>query len=49
MIKKKYFENNWIISKYKGLKADPILIEKAIYAFELGSCSREFLFMVDSD
>jgi len=35
MIKKKCFENNWIISKYKELKADPILIEKAIYAFEL--------------
>ena len=35
MIKKKCFENNWIISKHKELKADPILIEKAIYAFEL--------------
>jgi len=35
MIKKKCFENNWIISKYKELKADPILVEKAIYAFEL--------------
>ncbi|MCJ7650204.1 MAG: nucleotidyl transferase AbiEii/AbiGii toxin family protein [Candidatus Lokiarchaeota archaeon] len=35
MIKKKCFENNWIISKYKELKADPILIEKAIFAFEL--------------
>ena len=35
MIKKKCFENNWIISKYKEIKADPILIEKAIYAFEL--------------
>ena len=35
MIKKKCFENNWIISKYKEIEADPILIEKAIYAFEL--------------
>ena len=35
MIKKKCFENNWIISKYKEIKADPILIEKAIHAFEL--------------
>ena len=35
MIKKKCFENNWIMGKYKELKADPILIEKAIYAFEL--------------
>ena len=35
MIKKKCFENNWIISKYKEIQADPILIEKAIYAFEL--------------
>ena len=35
MIKKKCFENNWIISKYREIKADPILIEKAIYAFEL--------------
>ncbi len=35
MIKKKCFENDWIISKYKEIKADPILIEKAIYAFEL--------------
>lgn len=35
MIKKKCFENNWIISKYKEIKADPILVEKAIYAFEL--------------
>jgi len=35
MIKKKCFENNWIISKYRETKADPILIEKAIYAFEL--------------
>jgi len=35
MIKKKCFENNWIISKCKELKADPILVEKAIYAFEL--------------
>ena len=35
MIKKKCFKNNWIISKYKEIKADPILIEKAIYAFEL--------------
>jgi len=35
MIKKKCFEDNWIISKYKEIKANPILIEKAIYAFEL--------------
>ena len=35
MIKKKCFENNWIISKYREVQADPILIEKAIYAFEL--------------
>jgi len=28
MIKKKCFENNWIIGKYKELKVDPILIEK---------------------
>jgi len=35
MIKKKCFKNNWIISKYREIKADPILIEKAIYAFEL--------------
>ena len=31
MIKKKCFENNWIISKYREIKADPILIEKALY------------------
>ena len=48
MIKKKCFENNWIISKYKELKADPILIEKAIYAFELRSFSRELLLMGNS-
>ncbi len=35
MIKKKCFEKNWIISKHKELRTDPILIEKAIYAFEL--------------
>ncbi|HAJ31942.1 MAG TPA: hypothetical protein DCK79_00990 [Candidatus Atribacteria bacterium] len=35
MIKKKCFEKNWIIQKHKELKADPILVEKAIYAFEL--------------
>jgi len=35
MIKKKCFENDWITNKHKELKADPILIEKAIYAFEL--------------
>ena len=35
MIKKKCFENNWIMGKYKEIQADPILIEKAIYAFEL--------------
>ena len=35
MIKKKCFAKNWIIKKHKELKADPLLIEKAIYAFEL--------------
>jgi len=35
MIKKKCFRNNWITNKHKEIKADPILIEKAIYAFEL--------------
>jgi len=35
MIKKKCFEKNWIINKHKELKTDPLLIEKAIYAFEL--------------
>ena len=35
MIKKKCFENNWIISKCREIKADPILVEKALYAFEL--------------
>jgi hypothetical protein len=35
MIKKKCFKSNWIINKHKEINADPILIEKAIYAFEL--------------
>jgi len=35
MIKKKCFKNNWIVSKHKEINADPILVEKAIYAFEL--------------
>lgn len=35
MIKKKCFKNNWIISKHKEINVDPILVEKAIYAFEL--------------
>jgi len=35
MIKKKCFQNNWIINKRQEMGIDPILIEKAIYAFEL--------------
>lgn len=35
MVKKKCFKNNWIINKHKEINADPILLEKAIYAFEL--------------
>jgi hypothetical protein len=35
MIKKKCFKNNWITNKYQEMGIDPILIEKAIYAFEL--------------
>jgi hypothetical protein len=35
MIKKKCFKNNWITNKYQEMDIDPILIEKALYAFEL--------------
>ena len=35
MIKALCFESKWIKTKHKELKADPILIEKAIYVFEL--------------
>jgi len=35
MIKKKCFKSSWIVSKHKEINADPILVEKAIYAFEL--------------
>jgi predicted nucleotidyltransferase component of viral defense system len=35
MIKKKCFQNNWIINKRQEMGTDPILVEKAIYAFEL--------------
>lgn len=35
MITKVCFENQWIRNKSREVKADPILIERAIYAFEL--------------
>jgi len=35
MIKTKCFKSNWITNKHKEINADPILVEKAIYAFEL--------------
>lgn len=35
MIKKVCFKSKWIINKHKEIKADPMLIEKATYAFEL--------------
>jgi hypothetical protein len=35
MIKKKCFKSTWITNKHKEISADPILVEKAIYAFEL--------------
>ena len=35
VIKKKCFKNNWITNKYQEMNIDPILVEKAIYAFEL--------------
>ena len=35
MIKKKCFKKNWITNKYQEMDIDPILVEKAIYAFEL--------------
>ena len=35
MIKKKCFKNNWITNKYQEMDIDPILVEKALYAFEL--------------
>jgi hypothetical protein len=38
MIKKKCFEKNWIIQKHKELKADPILVEKAICNIYFHSC-----------
>ncbi|OYD17181.1 hypothetical protein CH333_01790 [candidate division WOR-3 bacterium JGI_Cruoil_03_44_89] len=35
MIEKACFNSSWIKNKHKEISADPILIEKAIYAFEL--------------
>lgn len=35
MIKKACFDNKWIREKHKEIKADPLLIEKAVYVFEL--------------
>jgi len=35
MINKRCFTRNWIETKQKDIKADPILIEKAIFGFEL--------------
>jgi len=35
MIKKICFKSKWMIDKHKETSVDPILIEKAIYAFEL--------------
>jgi len=35
MIERVCFESKWIVNKHKEINADPILIEKAIYAFEL--------------
>lgn len=35
MIDRTCFESKWITSKHRETNADPILIEKAIYAFEL--------------
>jgi len=35
MIEKICFKSKWIIDKHKETSVDPILIEKAIYAFEL--------------
>jgi len=35
MIKNVCFKSKWINDKHKQIKADPILIEKAIFAFEL--------------
>jgi len=35
MIKTKCFKSTWITNKHKEINADPILVEKAIYAFEL--------------
>ena len=35
MIDRPCFERKWITNKHRETNADPILIEKAIYAFEL--------------
>ncbi|MGB3460064.1 MAG: hypothetical protein WBB08_12405 [Halobacteriota archaeon] len=35
MISRTCFERKWITNKHRETNADPILIEKAIYAFEL--------------
>ena len=35
MISRTCFERKWITNKHSKTNADPILIEKAIYAFEL--------------
>jgi hypothetical protein len=35
MIKKVYFDSKWIREKHREIKADPLLIERAIYVFEL--------------
>lgn len=35
MIERRCFQSEWIKNKHKEINADPILIEKAIYAFEL--------------
>ena len=35
MIDRTCFERKWITNKHRETNADPILIEKAIYAFEL--------------
>jgi hypothetical protein len=35
MIKSTCFKSNWIKNKHKEIKIDPILIERAIFAFEL--------------
>ena len=35
MIDRTCFERKWILDKYRETNADPLLIERAIYAFEL--------------